>query len=74
MQHIERWAFDVELIYLASRLGIGLVEVPITWQEVDGSKVDIASDSLQMTRDILTIRLAYSLGIWKDQASVNHAA
>ena len=67
VQHIDRWAFDVELIYLANRLNIPLLELPITWEEIDGSTIDIVSDSLKMARDIVTIRLSYLLGIWKDQ-------
>ena len=30
-QHIDRWAFDVELLYLAARKAIPMVEVPVTW-------------------------------------------
>jgi dolichyl-phosphate beta-glucosyltransferase len=63
-QHIERWAFDVELLFLGVRFGTPIVEVPITWAEVDGSKVDVVGDSLQMARDVATIRAAYTLGIW----------
>jgi dolichyl-phosphate beta-glucosyltransferase len=64
--HIERWAFDVELVLLASRKGIPMVEVPVNWQEVGGSKVKIISASLQMARDIFTIKAYYSLGVWSD--------
>jgi len=32
--HVERWAFDVECLYLAERQGIPMVEVPVTWHEV----------------------------------------
>ena len=63
-QHIERWAFDVELIYLACSLGIPVSEVPVTWHEVAGSKVSLLSASLQMARDVLVIRLSYLFGWW----------
>ncbi len=66
--HIERWAFDVELVYLAGRLSVPTVEVPVTWHEVGGSKVKIASASLQMLRDTIVIRACYSLGVWTDKA------
>lgn len=29
--HIQKWAFDVELVYLCGRLNIPIVEVPIPW-------------------------------------------
>ena len=32
--HVERWAFDVECLYLAERQEIPMVEVPVTWHEV----------------------------------------
>lgn len=66
--HIQRWAFDVELFVLAGILGnIPMVEVPVEWNEIPGSKVDLLWDSLKMARDLLTIRLAYSTGLWKLQ-------
>src|SRR5271154_1482793 len=32
--HVERWAFDVECLYLADRQGIPMIEVPVAWHEV----------------------------------------
>ena len=63
--HIERWAFDVELVYLAGLLGVPTVEVPVPWHEVGGSKLDPTSASIEMLRDIIVIRLAYLAGFWK---------
>ena len=63
-QHIERWAFDVELLYLAARQFVPLYEVAVNWQEIDGSKLDVASDSIQMARDLLLIRFCYLTGLW----------
>ncbi len=62
--HIERWAFDVELVYIAARKGIPMAEVPVAWQEVAGSKLDPATATVQMLRDIIVIRLAYMAGLW----------
>lgn len=64
-QHIERWAFDVELLFLATRQNVPLVEVPVSWCEVDGSKVDVLSDTISMARDLLMIRLCYLTGMWR---------
>jgi dolichyl-phosphate beta-glucosyltransferase len=63
-QHIERWAFDVELLYLATHQGVPLVEVPVQWEEVDGSKVDMLADTMSMARDLVLIKLCYTFGIW----------
>jgi len=67
--HIERWAFDVELLYLAQYHRMPIVEVPVTWTEIAGSKVDPMWDSLKMARDLFKIRLMYLFGIWSHDAS-----
>jgi dolichyl-phosphate beta-glucosyltransferase len=63
--HIERWAFDVELVMIAHQLGFPMVEVPVRWSEIDGSKLDVVSASIEMARDIVLIRACYMLGLWK---------
>ena len=65
--HIERWAFDVELAYVAQCLGTPMVEVPVNWQEIAGSKLSPFAASVQMGKDLLRIRSAYMLGVWKIQ-------
>jgi dolichyl-phosphate beta-glucosyltransferase len=63
-QRIQRWCFDVELLFIAERLRIPVAEVAINWVEVDGSKVEIMDASLTMGRDLCIIRACYSLGLW----------
>ena len=55
MQHIENWAFDVELLFLASRLGVAVAEESVRWQEIEGSKLDLRAP-FDMLRDIVLIR------------------
>lgn len=64
--HNEGWIFDVEILILAERKKIPVVEVAISWHEVAGSKMEIARDSLFMAIDLMTIRAAYFFGIYKD--------
>lgn len=63
--HIERWAFDVELLYLAEKFHIPIFEVAVRWHEVDGSKITPFWSWLQMGRDLLLIWFRYLVGIWK---------
>ncbi|NXA41237.1 ALG5 glucosyltransferase, partial [Eudromia elegans] len=63
--HIERWAFDVELLYIAQRLKIPIAEVAVNWTEIEGSKLVPFWSWLQMGRDLLFIRLRYMTGAWK---------
>eukprot|EP00042_Codosiga_hollandica_P040977 m.359733 g.359733 ORF g.359733 m.359733 type:complete len:326 (-) comp56003_c0_seq2:110-1087(-) len=64
VMHIERWAFDVELLFIAQSLGIPISEVSVNWQEIDGSKLDPVSSSIQMGRDLFLIRAYYMTGFW----------
>ncbi|KAF9928301.1 dolichyl-phosphate beta-glucosyltransferase [Linnemannia zychae] len=63
--HVEGWVFDIEVLMIAQQLQIPIVEVPVTWQEIDGSKVSLMKDSILMALDLLIIRMNYISGIWK---------
>ena len=53
---LDGFAFDVELLYLARKLGISYSEVGIDWHYRPQSKVRPLQDSLAMTLDLLKIR------------------
>lgn len=53
---IDRFAFDVELIYVAHRAGLRLCEIPVRWDNYAGSKIDLVSDSFRMVSEVLSIR------------------
>lgn len=68
--HLRRWAFDIEIVVLATRLNMRIYEIGVPWKEVEGSKLDssklqLAIVSLGMLRDMLCVRLCYTLGIWR---------
>eukprot|EP00474_Spongospora_subterranea_P010567 CRZ11025.1 hypothetical protein [Spongospora subterranea] len=65
--HLPRWAFDVELIFMAGRLSVPMVEVPIHWTEIPGSKVSLLDGAITMLRDIIAIRICYMTGLWTIQ-------
>ncbi|XP_048839058.1 dolichyl-phosphate beta-glucosyltransferase [Brienomyrus brachyistius] len=66
--HVERWAFDVELLYIAQCLKIPIAEVAVNWTEIEGSKLVPFWSWLQMGRDLVFIRLRYLTGVWKLQS------
>ena len=66
--HVERWAFDVELLYIAQRLGIEIGVRDVTWTEIEGTKMTVGG-LLSMARDVLMIRLLYLFGVWKIKAA-----
>ncbi len=49
---IDRFAFDVELLYTAHRLGLTIAEVPVRWRHVSGSRIRPLRDPLSMLIDI----------------------
>ncbi|XP_045459951.1 dolichyl-phosphate beta-glucosyltransferase [Melitaea cinxia] len=63
--HVNRWAFDVELLYIAQKLNIPIVEIPIRWTEIEGSKVTPVISWIQMGCDLGLIWLKYKIGAWK---------
>lgn len=63
--HVERWAFDVELLYLAHNQKIPVQEEAVNWREIPGSKLSPFGSSVQMAFDLTRIRLAYLVGVWK---------
>lgn len=69
--HVERWCFDVELLYLASLFSIPSIEVPVNWTEIEGSKLEPLDASVQMFKDLLRIRLCYMFGVWKVKSNKN---
>jgi glycosyltransferase involved in cell wall biosynthesis len=53
---LDGFAFDVEVLFLARRLGLRVDEVPVRAEERDGSKVQLVVDALDMLRDVLRVR------------------
>ena len=57
LQRSSGFGFDVEVLYLASRAGLDMVEMPVDWYHQPNSKVRPLVDSALMLRDALAIRL-----------------
>ena len=49
----DRFAFAVEVLLLARRLGMTVVEMPVTWTAVEGSSVRRGADSAQAAWDVV---------------------
>jgi dolichyl-phosphate beta-glucosyltransferase len=54
---IQRFAYDVELVWLARRHGYGVVEVGVRWKDSPSSKVNPLTDSFRMLMDVIALRL-----------------
>jgi len=53
---IDRFAFDVEILSRARRLGLTITEVPVHWKHVEGSTVHPLHDSVTMITDVYRSR------------------
>jgi len=59
---VDRFAYDVELLWLARRRGHDIAEVGVTWVNSPQSRVSPVKDSLSMLWDILRFRWRHRRG------------
>lgn len=57
---ITGWAVDVEILFLAQRLGLMVYEMPVEWRHNFDSRVSPVRDSLTMLADVLKIPLSHA--------------
>ena len=55
-QHIERWGFDPEVLFVARRYGLRITEVPVRWGHDTGTRIHPIRDGFQMFTEMLSIR------------------
>ena len=63
-QTLSGWSFDIELLYIARRLGLTIRELPIHWRFGAGTKLRAVGDALRMLRDIIKIHLNALRGVY----------
>ncbi len=57
LQRIERWGFDPELLFIARKLKMKVVEVPVTWGHDERSRMSYLRDGMRMLQEIGQIRI-----------------
>ncbi len=55
-QRLHRFGFDVEVLFIARKLGLRILEIPVRWSNAEGSKVGMLNGA-QSFLDLLVIRL-----------------
>ena len=63
---VDGFAFDAEALWIARRLGIEVVEVPVRAEERQGSKVRLGGDALRMVADVWRVRRAAARGVYDE--------
>jgi dolichyl-phosphate beta-glucosyltransferase len=70
---VDGYAFDVEVLLLARRLDLDVVEVDVKLTRHDGSRVRVAADARRMLADVWAVRRAAARGDY-DEAPVRDPA
>jgi len=68
LQSIERFGFDPEILYIAKKRGLKLLEIPVVWNDAEGSTLNYFTDSIKMFLDLMRIRLNDIAGRYDDGA------
>lgn len=61
---VDRFAFDVEFLFLCQRFGLRVREVPVVWRNAPGSKVSMFRDPLNMLLDVARVRWRFRRGLY----------
>ncbi len=61
-QTINGWSFDVEILFIAKKVGYKIKEVGVKWKHFDHQEVTPARQSLKMLIEVLKIRWDYITG------------
>lgn len=61
---IDRFGFDVEFLYVAALHGLRLKEIPVRWNNVEGSKVSVFRDTRRMFSELSQIRRNSRKGVY----------
>ena len=70
---VDGFAFDAEALLVARRLALEVVEVPVTAEERQGSKVRLRGDAVRMLADVWKVRRAAARGVY-DETRVRDVA
>ncbi len=61
---VDRFGFDVELLYVGYCAGLKLKEIPVRWDHYEGSKINLAGDSFKMLGEVAFIRRQARRGVY----------
>jgi len=61
---IDRFGFDVEFLFVANYHGLSLSEIPVRWNDVEGSKLSIFRDTRRMIGELSEIRRNAKRGVY----------
>ncbi|MFA5356839.1 MAG: glycosyltransferase, partial [Candidatus Omnitrophota bacterium] len=54
--YVQGFGFDIEILYLAFKMGYKVKEGPVSWQHIDGAKINLFLEPVRMFFNILQIK------------------
>ncbi len=72
LQTIERWGFDPEILFIALKRGLRVVEVPVSWGHDERTRMSYLKDGMKMLEEIATIRWNALRGRYGRQVEATH--
>ena len=63
-QTLMGFSFDLEILYLANKLGYSIGETPVEWYDAPGSKVDSLREARRFLKDMARIRVNDARGMY----------
>jgi dolichyl-phosphate beta-glucosyltransferase len=64
-QRIDNWSFDAEVLFLARRLRLTIVELPVRWHDDRRTKVRLGRDIAGSFGGLVQIRLNQATGRYR---------
>ena len=58
LQKVDGYMYDVEILMLAKRLGLKILEIPIRWRDDHDSRLNLVSGNLRNGLDLLKVSIA----------------
>jgi glycosyltransferase involved in cell wall biosynthesis len=71
---VDRFAFDVELLFLCMKFGLRVREVPVAWSNSPASGVNLVTDPLNMLWDVARMRWRFRRGAYDPAAARDDVA
>jgi dolichyl-phosphate beta-glucosyltransferase len=59
---VNAWSYDVESLFIATKFGYSMIEVPVVWSDKKGSKVQLWRDAPTSLIELILIRINDMLG------------
>jgi dolichyl-phosphate beta-glucosyltransferase len=72
LQTIDGWGFDVEILMLAQKRKMKIVEVPIHWYHNNDSRVRPVQDAFRMFTEVLQVHRNGRNGVYKKKDEILH--